>query len=366
MARRKPKIFPEGPAAADWIERNLVHTKGEWAGRPLELEGWQRSEIVEPLFGTLRPDGLRQYRTALIGIPRKAGKSTLGAGIALRLLFADHEPGAEVYSAAADREQARIVFEIARTMVESNRTASKKARIYRNSIVVPSTGSSYKVLSADAFTKHGLNPHGVIFDELHAQPDRELWDVLTTGQGARRQPLTVAITTAGYDRSSICYELFEYGQKVNSGQVDDPTFFFRWWGADEADDWRDESTWERAQPNLDVSVSREFLRAEARQAAQLPARQNTFRRLYLNQWTQANERWIDLGLWDRNSGIVNPEKLAGCECYGGLDLASTSDFTAWVLIFPTDADRVIVLPRFFLPRAAVERRSRMRPTRSEE
>lgn len=353
------RTTPSSEDVAAWIEKHCTHTKGEWAGQPLKLAGWQHKEIIKPLFGTLNKAGTRQYRTALIGIPRKAGKSTLGAAMALRLLFGDREPGAEVYSAAADREQAAIVFEIAKGMVEANPSWSKAAKVYRRSIVLEQHGRSYKVLSADAYTKHGLNPHGVVFDELHAQPNRELWDVLTTGQGARRQPLTVAITTAGYDKTSICYELFDYGQKVQSGIVKDPSFFFRWWGAEETEDWEAEATWERAQPNLDISVSREFLRTEARQAKHQPARQNTFRRLYLNQWTSANVRWLDLGLWDENAGLVNEDQLAGRECFGGIDLASTSDFTAWVLVFP--GDPVQVLARFFLPRTALEKRTAMRP-----
>lgn len=337
---------------SDWIERNCTHIKGEWAGRLLKLEPWQRDEIIDPLFGTYNADGRRQYRTALIGIPRKAGKSTLGAAMALRLLFADAEPGAEVYSAAADREQAAIVFEIASGMVEANPAWAKAAKVYRRSIVLPQLGRSYKVLSADAFSKHGLNPHGVIFDELHAQPNRELWDVLTTGQGARRQPLTVAITTAGYDRESICWELYEYGRKVRSRQIDDPTFFFRWWGVTEGQQWDDEETWAAAQPNLGISVSREFLRSEARQAKHVPARQNTFRRLYLNEWTQSAARWIDLGKWDEAAGLVVEEQLKGRKCYGGLDLAATTDIAALAWDFPIDLKNKPhheVIWRFWIP-----------------
>lgn len=334
---------------ADWIERNCVHVKGEWAGTALKLEGWQREELIDPLFGTLNPDGRRQFRTALIGVPRKAGKSTLGAALALRMLFRDGEPGAEVYSAASDRDQAAIVFEIAQGMVEANPTMAKIAKVYRRSIVVPRTGSTYKVLSADAFTKHGLNPHAVIFDELHAQPDRELWDVLTTAQGARRQPLTVAITTAGYDRESICWEMYEYGRKVRSGQIDDPTFFFRWWGIHEDQAWDDEATWAGAQPNLGVSVSLEFLRSEARQAKNLPARQNTFRRLYLNEWTQSEARWIDLGKWDGSASIVDEHQLAGRRCYAGLDLASSTDIAALALDFPSEDGSHDVIWRFWVP-----------------
>lgn len=338
-----------GLEVAAWIEAQCVHTKGEWAGQPLRLEPWQRDEVIRPLFGTLNPDGTRRFRTALVGIPRKAGKSTLGAAMALRLLFKDGEPGAEVYSAAADREQARIVFSIARGMVEANPGMSKRAKVYQNAIAVPHTGSTYKVLSAEAFSKHGTNPHGVIFDELHAQPNRELWDVLTTGQGARRQPLTVAITTAGYDRQSVCWELFDYGRRIITNQIDDPTFFFRWWGVDEGEQWDDESVWERAQPNLGVSVSREFLRAEARQARNLPARQNTFRRLYLNEWTQAVDRWIDLHAWDSTAGIVDEVALRGRKCFGGLDLASSSDIAALCWDFPAADGSHDAVWRFWLP-----------------
>jgi phage terminase large subunit-like protein len=346
---KAPSSTEAGTAVADWIERHCAHTKGEWAGEKLHLEPWQRAGIVEPLFGSLNPDGTRRYRTALIGIPRKAGKSTLGAAMALRLLFKDGEPGAEVYSAAADREQARIVFEMARGMVEANPGMSKIAKVYRYAITVPRTGSTYKVLSADAYTKHGLSPHGVIFDELHAQPNRELWDVLTTGQGARRQPLTVAITTAGFDRQSICYELFEYGRRLEQGLIDDPTFFFRWWGVGDGEQWDDEAVWGRAQPNLGVSVSREFLRAEARQAKHQPARQNTFRRLYLNQWTQAETRWIDMALWDRAAGLVDETALKGRACHGGLDLATSTDVAALCWDFPDADGGHDAVWRFWLP-----------------
>jgi phage terminase large subunit-like protein len=331
-----------------WIERNCTHTKGEWAGQPLKLEPWQRDEIIRPLFGTVDKSGRRIVRTGLIGIPRKAGKSTLGAAIALRLLFKDGEPGAEVYSAAADREQARIVFEMARGMVEANPAMSKIAKVYRNSIVVPRTGSTYKVLSADAYTKHGLSPHAVIFDELHAQPNRELWDVLTTGQGARRQPLTLAITTAGFDRNSICWELYDYGRKVEAGIIEDPAFFFRWWGVQEGEAWDDPEVWARAQPNLGVSVQRDFYEREVRTAKNQPARQNTVRRLYLNEWTQAHTRWIDLAAWDESAGMVNEADLEGRICYGGLDLANTTDVTALCWDFPLPDGSHDAIWRYFI------------------
>lgn len=346
----------------------IPHTKAEWAGLPFELAPWQEHEIIRPLFGTLRKDGTRQYRTALIGIGRKNGKSTLSAGIALKLLLADKEPGAEVYSAAADRDQAAIVFEMAKAMVEASPNLARVTKLYRRVIEVPRTGSVYKVLSADAYTKHGSSPHGVIFDELHAQPNRELYDVLTTGQGARRQPLTVAITTAGNDPTSICFELYDYGRRLKLGTIEDPSFFFRWWGAEYEDDWTDEAVWAKANPNLGVSPTLDFLRTEIHKAQASPARQNTVRQLYLNQWVRQTTRWLDMRLWDENAGLIAEEDLAEKDCYAGLDLASTLDFSAWVLFFPDAVDvgdgetADAVLARFFLPQSALERRSAMRPT----
>lgn len=327
----------------------LRQTKGKWAGQPLDLLPWQE-EIIRALFGTLRPDGKRQYRTAYIEVPRKAGKSTLSAAIALYLLF-EGEPGAEVYSAAADREQARIVFEQAKAMVESSPELSRYAETYRNAIAVPALNASYKVLSADAPTKHGLNAHGIVFDELHAQPNRELWDVLTTSTGAREQPLVVAITTAGYDRESICYELHDYAQKVASGVIDDPSFYPVIFAADDGDEWDDPATWHKANPSLGTTVQEEFYLSEARRAKEMPAYQNTFRRLYLNQWTQQATRWIDLNLWDENGGTISEVALRGRTCYGGLDLAAVSDLTAWVMAFPRDDDPEMVdlLCRFWCP-----------------
>ena len=364
MARTSTRSPDRGQHVADWIEKCCPLVEGEWAGSRFELADWQRDEVIRPLFGSVTPDGLRTYRTALIGIPRKNGKTTLGAAMALRLLIGDAEPGAQVFSAAADKDQARLCFSIAQKMVESSPILSKICKVQRNVIVVPKLGATYKALSAEAFSKHGLSPHGVIFDELHAQPNRELWDVLTSGQGARRQPLTVAITTAGFDRQSICYELYEYGRQIRAGLVDDPTFFFRWWGIEDEDDWTDEASWAKANPNFPTVPKREFLQGEFTQAKQLPARQNAFRNLYLNQWVQSVSRWIDLGLWDLNAGIVNEADLHGRTCYSGWDLASTSDFTANILVFPPvgEGEKTRILCRFFLPEAALEVRSRMRST----
>ena len=323
-------------AAVLFFERLLRHTKGEWAGEPFQLQAWQRDEIVRPLFGWKRADGTRRFRRAYIEIPRKNGKSTISAGIALALLMLDAEPGVEVYSAAADRQQAAIVFDAASTMVQESPALAKFAEVYRREIRVPKLNGIYRVLSADAPTKHGLNAHGVIFDELHAQPNRELWDVLATSMGSRRQPMLVMITTAGYDRESICWEMHQYAQQVLRGDVDDPSFFAYIAAAEQEDDWTSPATWAKANPGLGVTVKRDYLEAEAQRAKQVPAYQNTFRRLHLNQWTSQESRWLDMTAWDRCGGEL-PD-LSGRVCYGGLDLASTTDIAALSLVFPPVAE----------------------------
>lgn len=350
--------FDEAAAdrAAGFFERFLRHVKGEWAGRPFALLPWQRDEIIRPLFGMKRPDGTRRYRTAFIEVPRKQGKSTTAAGIGLYLLFADGEPGAEIYSVAGDRDQAAIVFDLARQMVETSPALRRRARIYRRAIVVPKTASTYKVLSAEHSTKHGVNASGVVFDELHVQPTRDLWDTMVTSTGARAQPLVVAITTAGVDRESICYEQHEYARKVLDGVIEDPSYFAYIRAAPDDADWQDPATWRAANPGLGVTVSEDYLAQEAARAAEMPAYQNTFRRLHLGQWTQQYNRWIDLAVWDENAGpSFTEDELKGRSCYGGLDLGAVSDLTAWVLIFPSEADpdEISILCRFWAPEACL-------------
>lgn len=347
--------------AVSFCENLLTHTRGEWARQPFVLHNWQKT-IIRDLFGWKRKsDGMRRYSMAYIEIPRKNGKSTLSAAIALLLLFADNEPGAEVYSVAADRDQASIVFDEAKRMVEASTALSKRAQIFKRSIVLKNSTNSYKVLSADAPTKHGLNASGVIFDELHAQPNRDLWDVLKTSTGARRQPLIVALTTAGYDRESICWEQHEYARQVKSGVIEDPSFYPVIYCAEEQDDWSDEAVWAKANPNFGISVKADYLRTEYRRASMTPAYQNTFRRLHLNQWTQQDSRWLDLTAWDKCGQPFDLKLLEGAECYGGLDLASSSDLAAFTLVFPAEIgeqERYIWLPYFWVPQDNLVERSR--------
>lgn len=363
-APRKKKPVAKDHRIVRFFNEHLCHTKGEWAGTAFVLAEWQRLFLNE-LFGTVRKDGLRQYRTAYLEVPRKNGKSTLAAGIALYLLCLDREDGAEIYSAASDKEQASIVFDQAVQMIEENPSLASMLRVYRNKTIEhKSSGSFYRSLSSDAFTKHGLNAHGIIVDEVHAQPNRELWDVLTTSTGARRQPLTLAITTAGHDRQSLCWELRQYALGVQDKLIHDPTFFSKIYTS--SGDWKQESTWREANPNYEVTVKRDYFEKAVTEALANPSRENAFRRLHLNQWTSQETRWISLERWD--DCLREFPDLSNRMCYAGLDLSSTLDLTAFVLLFPPiePNEPYWVLPFFFAPEGAAKERERTNRHRLEE
>lgn len=345
----------------EFFHTHLRHSRGDgFAGKRFILEQWQQ-DMLNELFRR-RPDGKRKHRTAYIEIPRKNGKSTLGAGIALYLLAADGEPGAHIYSCASDTDQARIVFQQAREMIDSSPLLSSLCRPLRNEIIMrplrKGDGESvYKAISAEAYSKHGYQPHGIIFDELHAQPNRELWDVMITGTACRSNPLTLAITTAGYDRNSICWEMHEYARQVIAGTIQDDSFFGRIWAAPEDGDWTSPDVWREANPNFGVSLDEEYMDNECRKAVNSPSYQNTFRRLHLNQWTSQDKRWLDMRAWDACDDKFALPELTGRPCYGGLDLASTTDIAALVLVFPMD-DRFALLPFFWIPSDNMVDRSR--------
>jgi phage terminase large subunit-like protein len=334
----------------------LSFTAGQWKAAPFRLQPWQQA-IVANIFGWKRPDGTRRYREAFVYVPRKNGKSELAGGLGCLLTFADGEPAAHVYCAAADREQARLVFNAARTMVLAEPELAGRAKLYTNAILVESTGNVLKVVSAEAYTKHGFNAHGVIIDELHAQPNRELVDVLTTSTGARRQPLIVHITTADFDRESICNEKHQYACKVRDGLVEDPAFLPVIYAAERDDDWTDPTVWAKANPNLGVSVSREYLERECRRAKETPSYENTFKRLHLNMPTQQDVRWLALEAWDScGSEPVEEAMLHGRHCFAGLDLSTTTDVTALVLVLPDDDGGVTLVPRFWIPADSARKR----------
>lgn len=332
-----------------FFEERITHVKGGLGGQYLKLEKWQK-HIIRDIFGWKREDGTRRYRSVYIEIPRKNAKTTLMAGIALYLLLYDDEPGAEIYSAAADREQAGLMHEIAKGMVNQDPVLNKLCKVTRNSIVKKGTSSFYKAISADAGTKHGYNAHGILFDELHTQVNRELWDVLKTSVGSRRQPLLVAITTAGFDKESVCWEVHEYARKVREGLIDDETFYPVIFAADEDDDIYSPETWKKANPGYGTIVGEDYIRTAANQIKNTPSFESTFRRLHLNQWVGSELTWItDIDWMKCDFGKVD---YSG-KCYGGLDLATVRDITALVLAFPS-GDKVNILPFFFVPEAQVD------------
>ena len=342
----------------------LRHTKGEFHGQPFRLLPWQE-KIIRDVFGTVRDDDptMRQYTTAYIEIPKKNGKSELGAAIALNMLINDDEWKAEVYSCASDRQQAAIVFDVAVDMVRQSPALMKRVKIIPSTrrMIYQPTGSIYQVLSSEVATKHGLNVSACIFDELHTQPTRALYDVMTQGSGdARRQPLWFLLTTAGTDRNSICWEVHQKALDILEGRKNDPRFYPVLFGLPDEADWTSEENWYRANPSLDHTITIDKVRDAFHKAQETPADENQFRQLRLNQWVKQSVRWMPMDKWDECGGVVDPYALEGRACYAGLDLSSTSDLTALVLVFPpaSEDEPYIALPFFWLPEETLSLRVR--------
>ena len=358
MAPRKPKAWPpailtpvpladrkrgDGLVVVDFIEQMCPQVKdsiGGHAGEPLHLRPWQR-ELLIHLFAK-RADKRYRHRTALIGLARKNGKSALGSGIALYGLLMGPK-GGEVYSCAADREQARIVFGSARAMVEASPELSEQVKLYRDAIEVPSTGSVYRVLSAEAFTKEGLSPTLTIYDELHAAPTDELFNVMTLAQGARQSPLTLGITTAGVrsdstGQDSVCYRLYQHGKKVASGEVDDPSFFMAWWQGNEEADHRDPKSWPSANPGIGDLVDLEDFTSAVKRTPEAE-----FKIKRLNMWVNAAQAWLPSGMWSNlgDSGEIGRD----VPVVVGFDGSFSNDSTCLV------GCTVEAKPRIFLIRA---------------
>lgn len=351
--KRKDIIF-DNEAADRAIEffGFLVHSKGEWAGTPFKLEPWQRF-LIGSLFGWKRKDGLRRFRTAYNAIPRKNGKSTLSAGVALYMLTADGERGAEIYSAATSREQAKIVFGEAKRMVEASPSLKSRIGSYINNLHIEGTASKFMPLSSESSTMDGLNIHCAIVDELHEHKTSQVIDKLETATSSRRQPLIFEITTAGYDKNSICYNHHDYSIKILKGIVKDDSWFTFISQIDEGDEWDDPETWKKANPNWAVSVKSDDLERKAIKAREMPAAQNAFRRLHCNEWTEQASRWIDMNVWDENNSGIDINQLEGRECYAGLDLSSTQDLTALVLVFPEENLGYSVIPYIWIPEETI-------------
>lgn len=341
----------------------LRHWKGEWAGQVVQLEPWQQF-VIWSLFGWKRvADDTRRFRTAYLEVARKNGKTTMAAGIGLYLLVADGEPGAEIYTAATKRDQARIAHKDATMMVKASPQLRKVVNTFKDNLHEVPTSSKFEPLGKDSDTIDGLNVHGVIADELHAWRDAHMWDVLETGTGARRQPLMLGITTAGFDRQSLCYQQHTYTEQILNGVVEDDSWFGIIFTLDEEDlvvdeetglaPWQvDEGLWLKANPNLEVSKKLDQMRQDAKRAQEMPARLNAFLRLNLNIWTQAETRWINWRFWGAcGQWPVDAEELAGRRCYAGLDLSTNTDISALVLVFPPleEGGLYEVLCRFWIP-----------------
>lgn len=347
--------------AVDFIQE-LCHTKGTWAGKKFQLLDWQE-QIIRDVFGTLKSNGYRQFNTAYIEIPKKNGKSELAAAVALLLLCGDGEQRAEIYGCAADRNQAKIVYDVAADMVRFCPALEKRVKILESAkkLIYLPTNSTYQVLSADVANKHGFNTHGVIFDELHTQPNRKLYDVMVQGSGdARMQPLYFLITTAGNNTESICYEVHQKALDIMSGRKIDPTFYPVIYGASPEDDWTDPKVWKKANPSLGETIGMDKVKTACESAKQNPGEENAFRQLRLNQWVKQSIRWMPMDKWDACNTPVDPSELEGRVCYGGLDLSSTTDLTSFCLVFPPqDADEpYYILPFFWVPEETLDLRVR--------
>jgi phage terminase large subunit-like protein len=355
-AKKAHYCKPLADQNVNWYPEYITHVKGRWAGQPLVLLPWSEHDVIRPVFGRQVFDAdlkmwLRQIRTCYAEVPRKNVKSTKGAAVGIKLTTNDGERGAEIYCVAEDTEQAYIIFAMARAMVEANKDLSKICKVYKRLIEVPHTGNIFRVLPGDAAGAHGLSPHGVIFDELHTQANRELWDVMTSGQGARAQPLVIAFSTAGTDKHSICREIHDYGEQVKAGIIEDPSFHYVRYGVPESEpyDWEDEELWKRCNPALGAVITMSFLRAEYRKAKASPGRQNAFRNLYLNDWTEQAIRWMDLGAWDASAGLVDEVQLKGEAAFGGLDASHTQHIASLCWDFGKER-----LWRFWLPRERLQ------------
>jgi phage terminase large subunit-like protein len=344
----------------------LRHWKGEWGGRQFIPEPHQEHLTLAPLFGWHREtnDGLRRrFTTGYQTEPRKNGKTFTASAISLQGVVADGEPGAECYAAASTRDQAGILFKDAQNVARQSPELMEHFEFFRNSIVCAVHSSILKPVSSEANTLHGHNIHRAVIDELHTQPNRDLWDVIQTGTAARRNPLVFAITTAGHDRTSICWEQHQYASSILDGHHEDDTFFAFIACAEPDDDPFDPATWWKANPNLDISIKSDYLAREAKKAKTSPSYENTFRRLHLNQWTEQSIRWLPMHVWDECGGPVKfdaPEyesELIGRDCYAGLDLASTRDVNSLVLVFPMDDGRYRLLPFFWVPAEAHDDRA---------
>ena len=341
--------------AIEFIEECCTFTQGAKAGQPFVLELWQKA-IVANIFGWKRPDGTRRFREVLLFVGRGNGKSELAAAIICYVIFQDEEPGAQLYSAAAKRDQTHFIFDPVKKMIRACPQMDEWAQIFKNAIVVGDR--AYKCISREATSEHGGSTHFAVVDELHAQPDRDLVDVLYTSTIKRRNPLLLYVTTSDFERpGSICNEKHDYACKVRDGIIKDPSFLPAIFETKLGDDWKSPETWKKANPNLGVSIRHEDLAKLAQKADDIPGFLNTFLRLHLNVRTQSDVRWLSLEQWDAQDREIDAAELEGQPCYCGLDLSTTTDISAFVMVFPREDPKGFdVLCRFWVPEANAQKR----------
>jgi phage terminase large subunit-like protein len=346
--------------AADRVVKfinRLTHVTDQWANQPFALRPWQEHRIVRPLFGTLRPDNRRQYRTCYVEIGRKNGKTELAAAIGLYMTIGDGVQRAQVYGAARDLEQASLAFDVAAQMVRNDPYLSSILEIIpsRKRIIHPATNSFYRAIPADAGGSEGFNASCVIADELHrwdGRAGRDFWSVLTKSMGARRQPLTFIITTAGFDRTTLCWEIHQYAERVLADPSLDPSFLPVIYSAPLDAPWDDEAVWRAANPALGDYRDLDEMRTACAQAREMPMQENSFRRAYLCQWTEQAERWMPMEHWRRCRQEVEDAELVGLPCYAGLDLGKSDDLSAFVRLWVLPDGRRVVKAHCWMPEAA--------------
>jgi phage terminase large subunit-like protein len=350
-------------AAVDFFEKHLCFTEGEWAGRPFVLRPWQEHDILRPLFGWKRPDGTRRYRRCFVWVPRKNGKTEFAAGLALLMLLGDGEPGGQVFSIAAEKEQASIVFNKATVMVGFSKSLGDLLDCLKPSIYCGQLNASFKPLSGKPKGKHGLNMSGLVGDEIHEWPNGDLYTFVHDSSAARRQPLEILISTAG-TKGTHGEEVYDECLAIQAGEVIDPETLVVIYGAGPDDDWTDPEVHKRANPNYGLSVKVDQFEADFRRARQLPRHENDFKRYRLNMWTEQAVRWLPIDAidddgahfgWDYCIGPTHwrelEAKCAGKRCFGGLDLSAVNDISALVWWFPAQdgLDVPVMIPRFFKP-----------------
>lgn len=345
--------------AVQFKERFCKHHKGEWAGRPFLLEEWQKF-CTRVTYGWKKADGTRRFRISYREVPRKNGKTEDAAAEGNYLMIADGEPGAEIYAVATKEDQAKICWSTAKEQVKQSPDLRKWVKVRQKALMVERTVSAFTPLGSDSDTQDGLNPHGVITDEMHAHKTRGMWDVMLTALGARRQPMVVVITTAGvFDPESIGWELHTHAEQVLDGTVEDDTFFAFICAADPDDDWKDPATWRKANPNLGVSVKMDYMVAQAKMAESQPTFLNTFLRLHLNRWTQQVTRWIDTDKWRAcDDTPLTLEECRGRIAYAGLDLSTKKDIASACITLPR-GEMYDMLWYFWVPEELVRERTRM-------